>query len=181
LPYALDNGRFVVWSKGAEWNETPFLKLLDTAAAEYPPLWIIVPDVVADAYATFDEWATWEPRLRSLGCPLALAVQDGMTPFAVRKHANPDVIFVGGSTDWKRRTIWNWTHSFPRVHIGRVNTEKWLWNAHRCGAESVDGTGFFMGGDKRLAGLHRYLKRSSLGLTPRQIELSFSDTFMRKE
>lgn len=178
LPYALDNGRFAVWSKGRKWDEALFSQLLARAASSgSSPRWIVVPDVVADAVATFEQWAHWEPRLRNLGWQLALAVQDGMSPETVRRYSNPDVIFVGGSTPWKRNTLWAWCREFPRVHVGRVNTEKWLWNAHRCGAESCDGTGFFRGCQAQLRGLHRYLRRSSNGMGVPQLELEFARTF----
>jgi hypothetical protein len=180
LPYALDNGRFVCWSKGKPWDEAAFLRLCESAMDnETLPSWIVVPDSVGDATETFVEWDRWEPCLRKTGVPLALAVQDGMTPASVHRHANPDVIFVGGTTEWKRRTIWQWCQGFPRVHVGRVNTEKWLWNADRCGAESVDGTGFFRGCKRQLAGLHRYLRLSSLGLNLRQKEIAYADGFRR--
>ena len=29
MPYAIDNGRFAVWSAGKEWNEFEFTKMLD--------------------------------------------------------------------------------------------------------------------------------------------------------
>ena len=184
LPFSLDNGRFVCWSKGQAWDESEFNRLTDAAMLHAIdgggcfPSWLVVPDVVGDAVATFEEWRLREPRLRqSLGVPLALAVQDGMTPESVRNNANPDVIFIGGSTEWKRRTVWNWCHEFPRVHVGRVNTAKWLWNAHRCGAESTDGTGWFRGDKRQLRGLVGYLQRSDKGLGPFQQDLEFARTF----
>ena len=180
LPFALDNGRFVCWSKGSEWPEAAFWRLLECAqACDTSPRWVVVPDVVADADATFRQWDQWAPRLEETGLTLAMAVQDGMTPESVKRNAEPGVIFVGGSTQWKRNTMWKWCRSFPRVHIGRVNTEKRLWNAHRCGAESVDGTGFFRGCVAQLKGLHRYLRRSSAGMGPPQLELEFAATFAR--
>src|SRR5690606_19465502 len=83
------------------------------------PRWLLVPDVVADRDATIARWREWEPKLRPFGFPLAFAVQDGMTAEDV--PADADVIFVGGTTDWKWRTVWRWCHDFPRVHVGRVN------------------------------------------------------------
>jgi hypothetical protein len=62
LPYALDNDRFSVWSKGKEWREGDFLDHLDrTVKLKYPPLWVVVPDVVANAEETFKWWDTgWD-------------------------------------------------------------------------------------------------------------------------
>jgi len=175
LPFALDNGRFAVWAKGTQWDPDQFLAMIANAAkCESAPRWIVVPDVVADAVATFELWREWEPQLRGIGWPLALAVQDGMSPETVRRYSNPDVIFVGGSNAWKRNTLWAWCQEFARVHVGRVNTRKWLWNAHSCGAESCDGTGFFRGCEQQVRGLHSYLRRANDGMGPEQLELEFA-------
>lgn len=178
LPWALDNGRFACWSHGKEWDQRLYQQTSEKAAtAATMPLWVIVPDVVTDAVETFREWDRWALHLRAFGFSLALAVQDGMSANYVCRYTDPEVIFVGGSTDWKRKTLWSWCRQFPRVHVGRVNTEKWLWNADRCGAESVDGTGFFRGDKRQLQGLERYLRLSSLGLTTRQKEIAYADGF----
>lgn len=163
LPFALDNGRFPVWSKGLEWDEGGFWALIERAKAPLSPLWLAVPDVVTDAGATVAEWKRWHPTLHRLGWPLALVVQDGMTPTAVKDvRPRPDVIFVGGSTAWKWRTVRQWCLNFPRVHVGRVNTYGLLWAAHRAGAESSDGTGWWHKVQK--AQLIRYLERSQAGV-----------------
>lgn len=65
------------------------------------------------------------------------------------------------------------------MHIGRINTERWLWFAHRCGAESVDGTGFFRGDENQLKGLHRYLRRSQKKLDHKEVEVEYSRTFFQ--
>lgn len=54
--------------------------------------------------------------------------------------------------------------AFPRIHVGRVNTERMLWMAHEAGAESCDGTGWFRGDKAQLAGLMRYLDDSTNGV-----------------
>lgn len=165
LPFALDNGRFPVWSSGKEWEEPKFWKLLDRAArVGYPPRWLVVPDVVADPQATLKEWDRWVPRLEGYKWPRALAVQDGMTPEWVRGnfHPAPDVIFIGGTTKWKWKYLKVWCKSFPRVHVGRANKERMLWMAHRCGVESSDGTGWWR--HNKDGELERYLSRSSKGL-----------------
>ena len=176
LPYGIDNGRFVVWSKGKEWDDAGFLDTAQKMLARQPAEWIVVPDVVASAFQTLEWWDEWAPRLRDFGIPLAMAVQDGMRPEDVRRK-KPDVVFVGGSFRWKWRTVWEWCQNFPRVHVGRVNTERFLWNAHRCGAESVDGTGWFRGDQVQLAGLHRYLSLAKDGLGPAQLEFQFAEAW----
>jgi hypothetical protein len=80
LPYGLDNGRFVCWWKGLPWDEGAFLGMIRRAAKlPHPPLWLVVPDRVADAGGTFAEWRAWHPRLRGLGWPLARIAHQGET------------------------------------------------------------------------------------------------------
>ena len=86
-----------------------------------------------------------------------------------------DVIFVGGSTDWKWKNLYEWTKNFKRVHVGRVNSERLLWIAHEAGAESCDGTGWVRGGEERLEELHRYLQQSTNGDTRPQQQWNFEN------
>jgi hypothetical protein len=157
--YALDNGRF-----SQDWSEATYLKMLKKASFHREqPMWALVPDVVGDRDATLREWDVWSPRLREMGFDtLAFAAQDGMSTKDVPSEAA--LVFIGGTTKWKWGSLGMWTEHFPRVHVGRVNTEKRLWEAHEAGAESVDGTGYFRGDPKQLAGLLSYLQRSSDGL-----------------
>jgi hypothetical protein len=169
LPFGLDNGAFPAWTKGEAWDEAAYRGLLERVAkAHHTPLWVLVPDVVADRDATLRSWERWAPELRGYGWPLAFAVQDGMT---VGDVPDADVIFVGGSTVWKRRTMETWCKSFKRVHVGRINTEKWLWRCVEVGAESCDGTGWFRGDPDQLAGLEAFLKAYAAGVrtSPRKL------------
>jgi len=161
MPYALDNGRFSA-SDDKPWDEAGYLKMLDKAAAsEQAPMWAVVPDVVGNRDDTLREWDRWAPRLEVYGWPLAMAVQDGMTSEDVPTEA--EVVFVGGTTDWKRRTLWDWATEHPRVHVGRINTRKWLWECHDAGVESIDGTGWWH--HPQRAALIDYLERVSAGKT----------------
>lgn len=168
LPYALDNDRFSVWSKGKDWAKNEYLSFLEMVKAKinYPPSWAIVPDVVADCGVTFEWWKEWYKILaEGKWTKLALAVQDGMTIEMVKKlRPKPNVVFVGGSTEWKWRTVQSWCRNFPRVHVGRVNTRRMLWSCHRYGVESTDGTGWFH--HKQYRQLVEYLRRSSQGIGP---------------
>lgn len=178
IRYALDNDRYSSWAKGSEWDESAWRRMITKAAdVEFNPLWCIVPDIVGDACATFDEWRRYYDEMPS-GWRKALAVQDGMTVASVKAlNPQPDVIAVGGTTKWKRRTLWEWCHAFPYVHVLRINTERWLWECYRAGAKSCDGTGWFRGDQVQLRGLHRFLERSTSGLGPMQLELEFAATF----
>lgn len=165
VPYALDNGRFAVWSAGKTWSEPAFDRMLEKAGkfTDNPPLWLSVPDVVADAAATLREWRRWARALAKHGWPLAVVVQDGMVPAdVVGLRPTPDVVFVGGTTRWKLRSMRQWSAAFPRVHVGRVNSKRRLWQVHRAGCESSDGTGWWRP-DKKLE-LIKYLAHSGRGL-----------------
>lgn len=157
LPYAMDNGAYPAFSNGVPWEEDAFLLHCERAfAARIQPMWVVVPDVVGDAAATLAKWPVWAEKLRKYGWPLAFAAQDGMSPSDIPTDA--EVVFLGGSTEWKRSAIPVWCAAFPRVHVGRINTEKWLWVCQEAGAESCDGTGWFRGDPKQLAGLENYLR-----------------------
>lgn len=163
IPFALDNGRFPVWAAGKQWDEAAFLGLLDRVAnTGKAPRWLLVPDVVADRDATLREWDHWCSRLQSYRWPLAFAAQDGMRPDDVPAEA--EVVFLGGSTEWKRRALHDWCEACPRVHVGRINTDKWLWECAEAGAESCDGTGWMRGDERQLAGLVAFLERQADGL-----------------
>lgn len=156
IPWALDNGVFGAWSQGREWSEEPLYRYLDLYAA-WKPLWVVVPDWVGDRDETLRRWDQHAPALRAFGVPLAMAVQDGMTPADVPKEC--DIVFVGGTTSWKWRNLRMWTASFPRVHVGRVNSLRLLLQAEQSGAESCDGTGWFRD-PTRTAELVSYLEHN---------------------
>lgn len=159
IPYALDNGAF---AGGEDWQESDWLRLLKWAKMSgQRPIWMIVPDVVGDRIRTIRKWNIYYPRLAEYGWPLAFAVQDGMTVDDVPCGAS--VIFVGGTTAWKWRTVRMWAENFPRVHVGRVNTYRRLWDAHEAGAESCDGTGWMRGDQKQRRDLIAYLEESAAG------------------
>ena len=143
LPYAVDNGRFAVWSSGKQWHERDFLSLLDLYnVAQQKPRFVNVPDEVGDADETKRMWDKWYPVLtQSYDLTWSFCVQDGMTPDDVPAEAS--IVFVGGTMEWKLRNLTMWTDSFDRVHVGAVNTLKNLLRCRELGVESCDGTGWF--------------------------------------
>lgn len=162
MPVALDNGAYSAWEHGTEWDESAWLELVEGAMEACRPIWAVVPDVVADRDATLASWDKWCPFMQAEfpGLPLAMAVQDGMTPKDVPAEAR--TIFIGGSWKWKWRSLTMWTKAFPgRVHVARVNTSRQLWMSDRAGAVSCDGTGWTRGGEARIKPLERYLEFSS--------------------
>lgn len=163
-PFALDNDRFSVWAKGRKWDGGQYEEFLDriNEVAPYPPIWAAVPDVVADPKGTLAWWDKWVGKVLQRGFRPALVVQDGMTPEIVsRVLPFPEVLFVGGSTDWKWRSLKSWTQFHSHVHVGRVNTGRLLWMVHRAEAASSDGTGWWH--SRQYRQLESYLKMSNQG------------------
>jgi hypothetical protein len=154
IPWALDNGVFGAFTSGKEWNEEPLYQFMDAYAA-WKPMWVVVPDSVGNAEKTIRMWHQHSPALKAFGVPLAFAAQDGMATEDVPEDA--DIVFVGGSTSWKWKSLPMWTSHFERVHVGRVNSRRLLEIAEENGAESCDGTGWFRD-PKRTQELEDYLK-----------------------
>lgn len=143
MPYALDNGAWPAFVKNLHWDEPAWHTLLNWAKnSGQAPLWVAVPDVVADRERTIEKWPIYSACVREYGFRPAFVLQDGMTFEDV-----PDadcMLFIGGSTGWKLAAIEPWCAKFPdRIHVGRVNGPVRLDICYRAGAVSVDGTGWF--------------------------------------
>lgn len=67
-----------------------------------------------------------------------------------------------------------WCAAFPHVHIGRVNTLRWLRVAAKHGAKSVDGTGWFRGDKNQRDGLRHFLAEQA-GEIPSMAQASIFD------
>lgn len=140
-PYALDNDAYISWSKQQVWDENAWFRMLVKAEqSDISPLWCLIPDVVANRDSTLKSWEKYQSYVSKLGWDRAFAVQDGMTVGDVPKEA--DVVFVGGTTSWKWRTVPLWCANFPRVHVGRCAKGKVL-TCEKLGAESCDSSGWF--------------------------------------
>lgn len=137
--YAIDNGAWRAYQQRIPFNEDLFRKHVDNLGAGAD--WVVLPDIVASP-VSLEFSLHWLDDLRQY--PLLLAVQDGMNIDEVWKVVEREALlglFVGGSTDWKLRTMCDWCQLPCYVHIGRVNTQR-RWNAARlCGADSCDGSG----------------------------------------
>ena len=100
---------------------------------------VVAPDVVADAEATITRSTPWLARIRSLGLPAALVAQDGLENMTVPWDAF-DVLFIGGSTEWKlgehaRRITAEAKVRGKWVHMGRVNSKSRLRFADQIGCD----------------------------------------------
>ncbi len=176
MPYALDNGAFSCWNPQDntfdqdkwEKNEHAWHSMIMwTQAVQQKPLWAIVPDVPGNAAETFSRWPRFSQEVVDAGIPLALAVQDGMTPASVRDlDTQPDIIAVGGSTEWKWNSVEMWANEFPRVHLLRCNAPTKLDWLESLGVESCDGTGWNRGDRKQTQGLEEWCRERAVPSTP---------------
>lgn len=155
VAFALDNDAFQSYTNGTSYDFDAWRRFLDrVASTAEKPLWALVPDVVGQRASTLDQWVKYAPIVESYGWLTALAVQDGMGVSDVLNCA-PDVVFVGGTTEWKWRTAHMWCGEFERVHVGRVRVRR-LPYCKQIGAESCDGTG--------------WMRESTKGRPARQLE-----------
>jgi hypothetical protein len=169
---AIDNG---VFSKATPFDPAAFKQLVDrvaaTPAVRAKTLFVVAPDVVGDAAATLDRFPEWARFIHDKQLPVALAAQDGLEDIRARiPWDDIDVLFIGGSTEWKtgqiapaKRAAWAGIfmeahrRSIP-VHMGRVNTNDRIAGiAQIVGASTVDGTYLAFGPDKNLPKLERML------------------------
>jgi hypothetical protein len=162
--YCADNGAF---GKGYPGDDAwwAWLSKLPVELCEFA----VAPDVVADAAATLARSAPWMPRIRALGLPVAFVAQDGL-----EDHVVPwdqfDVLFIGGSTDWKlgeasRHLITEAKTRGKRVHLGRVNSLKRLRYGELVGCDTADGTYIAFGPDVNLPRLLGWLETVNSQMT----------------
>lgn len=168
FPFALDNGAFSCWDpiqnifdqEKWEANEAKWRKLLLWAqSVNQRALWAIVPDVPGNASKTMEKWNRFANEVKFSKIPIALAVQDGMEARDVRRLSpQPDVIAIGGSTEWKWKTVEKWAEEFPRVHLLRCNAQSKLDYLESIGIESTDGTGWNRGDRNQTKGLENWAR-----------------------
>jgi len=168
FPYACDNGAFSCWNpaentfdddkwKAGEqaWREL----LIWCQCAPIKPRWAIVPDVPGNSEETLKRWPIYAKEVLDAKIPLAIAVQNGMIPETIKKlEIQPDVICVGGTTEWKWDTAEMWCKEFPRVHLLRCNSPAKLYLLEEWGAESCDGTGWNRGDRNQTSGLEQWCR-----------------------
>jgi hypothetical protein len=144
-----DNGCF---GKGYPGDDKwwAWLQILPADRCEFA----VAPDVVADAVATEARSVPWLAKIRSLGIPAAFVAQDGLENLTV-PWDEFDVLFIGGSTEWKlgahaRRIVGEAKARDKRVHMGRVNSFQRLRYAQAIECDSADGTYIAFGPDVNL-------------------------------
>lgn len=112
------------------------------------------PDKMEDADETLRRSIPVLPLIRAAGYKAALVAQDGLERLTVPWN-DFDVLFLGGSTEWKLSdAAADLTHQALRrgkwVHMGRVNSFKRFLYAMETGCDSVDGTFLAFGPSKNL-------------------------------
>lgn len=181
--WAADNGCFAA---GDAFDPDAWFEWL-TMLAELPPwdgwdpevawrphravdhhLFAVLPDVVCDWKGTFERAEPWIYPVRELGFWPALVAQDGLKPGVIDwtgKWSGIEVLFIGGSTEWKlsddaARLAHEAHYWGRRVHMGRVNSRERYQRAAAMGVDSVDGTFLAFGPDQNLPKLLGWLERA---------------------
>lgn len=104
-------------------------------------LFVVAPDVVADAESTGRLFREWRDQLA--GVPVAFVAQDGQRARSVPWDQFA-ALFIGGTTSYKlgpaaaelaadARARGKW------VHMGRVNSYRRIAYARSIGCDSIDG------------------------------------------
>lgn len=157
LPFCIDNGAF------SGFDAPAFCRLLGKAAGLPNCLFVVAPDVVADARTTLRRFLLWEPIIRECGFPVAYVLQDGLGGAGVPWRF-VDAVFIGGTTEFKfsaavKLAVSQAKELGKHVHMGRVNTLKRLDYAHSLGCDSVDGSRFSRWADDFLLRSVRHVAR----------------------
>ena len=145
--YCLDNGAWTAHQQCRQWSPRPFSSML--ASIGHGADFVVAPDVVACGAESLALSLSWAPRLVDI-CPVYMAVQNGheREPGQVAQQAKTAGcvgIFVGGTTEWKERTVHLWSRVAHergmKCHMGRVNSARRVLIAQEAGVDSMDGSG----------------------------------------
>lgn len=156
LPWACDNAAF------SGFDEDAFMAMLRQYQGRPGCLFVVAPDVVADARRTLDQWPWWAALIRSMGYPACFVLQDGQ-----EKEPLPDAdaYFLGGTDALKESYVGSElcrraTATGKLLHVGRVNTrDRTLWSA-AVGASTIDGTGVSKWPDTNIPKLLRWMREA---------------------
>lgn len=172
LPFAIDNGLYHPPDDPPHGMKAlpPFYRMLDRIQRErWRPMFVVVPDVPYHGKASWELSKRHVWHVASRGFPTALAVQDGMS-YDVLDDGRFGWVFVGGSTEWKWRTMPRWVAEAHargmKAHVARVNTWPRIQLCQDAGADSADGTGIFRGDRHQLTTVLNSLVQPHMFPTP---------------
>jgi hypothetical protein len=156
--FCMDNGAF---GKGYPGDEAWFAWLQANSYRASDCAFVVAPDVVGDARATYRRSMPWLPKIRALGYRAAYVAQDGQEYLPV-PWRDFDVLFIGGTTDWKlghhaRELVAEAKTHGKCVHMGRVNSFRRLRYAQAIGCDSADGTYIAFGPNQNLPNVLTWL------------------------
>ena len=138
--WGMDSGAF------SHFDVERFLRLLEKTRGLPCCRFVACPDVVGDVQTTRQRFDFWEPMIHSLGFPVALVAQDGLT-VKDTPWTRIEALFIGGTTTFKLGHTARILAAYAKargkwLHMGRVNSRQRLHYAERIGCDSVDGIGF---------------------------------------
>ena len=159
--WCMDNGVFT----GAFSEADFWAKLVQMKPYKETCLFVVAPDVVANAIATMSAYRYWGGHIKESGWPVAFAAQDGQELFDFPPEY--DALFIGGSTEWKMSTaaddcILRAKAQQKWVHVGRVNSQRRIRHFQLMGVDSVDGTTVCFAPDKNYPVIDRALRQIPL-------------------
>lgn len=173
--WAGDNGAFTKAKGGFSADKfRAMLRRPALVAARATCLFVVAPDklvvlpngvVVGDARGTLEQFTAWALEIRALGYPVALVAQNGLeTMLDEVPWGLVDVLFIGGSTEWKlspeaATCVARAKEEGKRTHMGRVNSFKRMQIAQNMGCDTADGTFLAFGPDKNLPRLVSWLDK----------------------
>ncbi|HEY4037785.1 MAG TPA: hypothetical protein VGM15_03105 [Burkholderiaceae bacterium] len=134
--YALDNGAWHSYIQARPFDRVAFLKAVEMLGRDAD--FIVIPDIVGSSESLAFSLG-WLDTLADYK-KLMLPVQDGMTAQDVTPWLSERIgCFVGGTTEWKLRTMAMWAHvahaAGAECHVGRVNS---VYRIRACAAAGVD-------------------------------------------
>ena len=166
--WAADNGCF---AQGDRFDAEAWLRWLEAQPRE-GCLFAVAPDVVGDAFGSWERSKPYLATLRAMGFPVAFVAQDGFDDLLASGLIDWDafdVLFIGGSTAWKLGGAQNAVRAAKahgkRVHMGRVNSAKRIALAESWGVDTADGTYLAFTGESGLDTVLSWLR------TPGQLAL----------
>lgn len=143
----IDNGAYPAWRDGRELTLAEQVDGIRAAMEHLDPEWIVLPDVVADARASWWRTLAGAADLEDVGLHRTMVVaQDGMRPEDVAALAAElgAGVFIGGS-DWafKSRMMHGLAALDVRhVHVGRASQPTHIEACCEIGAQSCDSTSY---------------------------------------